>query len=151
MIQAHRNEEVTQKRHKGEDRRSDGSQSQNPPQDDFAGADRFGHDGKDRLRLEFGRQTQRTEEEDQQENQIVGGRQNEVQVEGTRILVRRIDEPAGEHQQNQKDDRNHHDLFSDRFLNHQTGDRQDAPPRQVNQIARPAPQGVSEHSVGSGS
>ena len=80
MGQAALDEDVADRPHRQQQQGRHGGETHDPPQHHFAGADRLGHDRVQRAALQVGRQAQRAEKQRQQQHQIAGGREHEVEV-----------------------------------------------------------------------
>ena len=74
-------EHVADRAHDHQQQGPHGGEAHDPPQHHFARPHRLGHDRVQRAVLDVGRQAQRTEKQRQQQHQVAGGGEHEVEVQ----------------------------------------------------------------------
>ena len=119
MGQAALDEHVADRAHQQQQQGRHGGEAHDPPQHHFAGADRLGDDGVQRAALQVGRQAQRAEKQRQQQHQVAGGGEHEVEVHPGGIDALLIEIPAGEQQDQDEHREHHHHAAADRLLHRQ--------------------------------
>ena len=136
VIEASDDEDVAQQSHGCKDQRADGRKSEDASEEEFQGADRFGGDRVDRATLDIRRDAKATDEEPQEDHQIVRRREHKHQVQTSRAIGIGIEVPTGKHHRDDEDCDEDQDFLSDRFLDGKFRHGEDSPKRELRKIDR---------------